>query len=86
MVNLAVEAAEKQMRNGTAPAQIITHYLKLGSSREMLEQERLSHEVKLLEAKREQMQSQARVEEMYDEVLNALRRYSGNGDEEVGYD
>ena len=77
MVALAVDVAERQMRDGTASAQVISHYLKLGSSREKLEQARLSKEVALLEAKREGMASAARVEEMYGAALNAMRQYAG---------
>lgn len=36
MISLAVQCAEKQLRDGTASSQVITHYLKLGSSKEQL--------------------------------------------------
>jgi hypothetical protein len=77
LVALAVDRAEQQLRDGTASAQVITHYLKLGSTRERLEQERLAHEVELLAAKREALASQHRVEELYTEAINAIRSYSG---------
>lgn len=63
--------------NGTASAQVITHYLKLGSTREQLEQERLRHENDLLVAKREALASAARIETMYEEAIAAMRSYSG---------
>jgi DNA-binding ferritin-like protein len=77
MISLADELAERQLRDGTASAQVITHYLKLGSSRERLEQERLANENILLKAKKEAMDSQARIEEMYGAALNAMRSYAG---------
>jgi hypothetical protein len=77
MVLLAMETAEKQMREGTASAQVITHFLKLGSSREVLEQERLARENELLEAKKDAMASAARIEELMSEAINAFRAYSG---------
>jgi hypothetical protein len=77
LVAAAIDLAEKQIQEGTASAQVITHYLKLGSSRERLEQERLANEVKLMEAKREAMASAKRVEEMYGEALKAMRSYAG---------
>src|SRR5215471_18060146 len=77
MIALAVEAAEQQMRAGTASSQVITHYLKLGSSREQLEQERLRRENLLLEAKVESMESAKRVEELYKTALTAMRSYAG---------
>lgn len=77
LVGLAVDLAEKQLVEGTATAQVITHYLKLGSTREMLEQDRLARENELLTAKVEQLASTKRVEELYESALNAMRTYAG---------
>lgn len=77
LVGAAVDLAERQIAAGTASAQVITHYLKLGSSREALEQERMRNEIALMEAKREAMASAARVEELYIGALNAMRSYQG---------
>lgn len=77
LVSLAVNLAEKQLIEGTASAQVISHYLKLGSTREQLEQERLGRENQLLTAKVEQMASSKRIEELYESALNAMRTYSG---------
>lgn len=77
LVSLAVDLAEKQLAEGTASAQVISHYLKLGSTRERLEQERLSKENELLNAKVEHMASAKRVEELYETALNAMRAYAG---------
>lgn len=77
LVNMAVDLAEKQMGDGSASAQVISHYLKLGSTRERLEQERLRNENELLAAKVESMASAKRVEELYEEALNAMRTYAG---------
>lgn len=82
LVLLATDLAEKQMREGTATAQVITHYLKLGSSRERLEQEKISHEIELLGTKQEMMESAKRVEELYASALQAMRSYAGQVDEE----
>ena len=77
LVNLAVDLAERQLSDGTASAQVISHYLKLGSTREQLEQERLSGENSLLTAKMEAMASTKRIEELYEAALNAMRNYAG---------
>lgn len=77
MIALAVDVAEQQLRNGTASAQVISHYLKLGSSRERLEQERLEKENELLAVKKDALASAARVEELMTEAINAFRSYSG---------
>lgn len=78
MIALAVDLAEKQLIEGTASAQVITHYLKLGTLKEQLEREKLEKENELLKAKTEAIQSAQRVEELYSNALEAMRRYSGD--------
>jgi hypothetical protein len=82
LIALAVDLAEKQLSKGTASSQVITHYLKLGSTRERLEKERLEEENKLLKAKTEQIQSAKKVEELYANALKAMSTYSGHGGSE----
>jgi len=82
MIALADALAEKQLREGTASSQVITHYLKLASSREQLEQERIRSEIALAQQKELHMASQARTEEMVGEVLTVLKKYAGAGDED----
>ena len=77
LISLATDLAEKQLREGTASSQVISHYLKLGSTRERLEREKLEEENKLLKARTEALQSSKRVEELYTDALNAMRRYAG---------
>lgn len=77
LISLAVDLAEKQLREGTASSQVISHYLKMGSPRERKEREKLDREVALLGAKQEQIESAQRVEVLYAEALNAMRAYSG---------
>lgn len=77
LIAQAVDLASKQMTDGSASAQVITHYLKLGSTREKLEQERLAAEIELSKAKMEGMASMARTEELMNKALNAFRSYSG---------
>jgi len=77
LISLAADLAEKQLLSGSASAQVITHFLKLGSTREKLEQERLHRENLLLSAKVEQIASSQRIEELYKTALNAMRLYTG---------
>lgn len=79
LADAAYDLAEEQIHSGTASSQVITHFLKAGSSRERLEQERMRHEVELMEVKKMQLEGQARVEELYADALNAMRGYSGLG-------
>lgn len=79
MIALAVDLAEKQLQEGTASSQVITHYLKLGSMREKLEREKLEEENKLLRAKTKSIEDQKEMKEIYLDALKAMQRYSGNG-------
>ena len=80
MISLAVDLAEKQLQEGTASSQVITHYLKLGSTKERIEKEILEKQKELITAKTEALQSAKRVEELYSEAIKAMRRYNGQGD------
>ena len=85
MISLADAAAEKQLKDGTASSQVIIHYLKLGTSRERLEQEKLRRENILLEQKQEILAGQVRAEEMMAEVLAAMKLYAGADEVEDEY-
>lgn len=72
----AYDLAEDQIRNGTASSQVITHFLRMGSTRERLEQERMRHEVELMEVKKEQLEGQKRIEELFTDAISAFRGYA----------
>ena len=80
LIELAVDLAEQQLRDGTASAQVQLHYLRMASSRDKLEREKLRLENNHLERKADQIESQVRNEEGYLEAIEAMRRYSGNRD------
>lgn len=82
MISLAVDLAEQQLRDGTASSQVITHFLKLGSTREKLERERLEEENKLLKAKTKAFESAEEIKVLYDRAISAMRKYSGHGSDE----
>lgn len=82
LISLAVDLAEQQLRDGTASSQVITHYLKLGSTKERIEKEILEKQKELIEAKTNTLQSASRIEELYAEAISAMRNYSGHGDSE----
>lgn len=81
MIALAVDLAEKQLMEGTASSQVITHFLKLGSVKAQVELEKMKKEVELTEAKTKSFQTQERIEELYANAINAMKIYSGHGDE-----
>lgn len=82
MISLAFDLAERQLAEGSASSQVITHYLKLATTREKLEREKLELEKNLLQARTESIASSQRVEELYMEALSAMRSYQGNNPEE----
>lgn len=86
LIALATNLAEQQLRDGTASSQVITHYLKLGTTRERLEREILKEQKEMIKAKAEALKSEKRVEEMYAEALSAMRRYSGQEVVEESYE
>lgn len=86
MVALAVDLAEQQLREGTASSQVITHYLKLASRRERLEREILEKQRDLYEAKTSAIKSSQKIEELYADAIEAMKRYNVRGSEEVSED
>lgn len=79
MIALAVDLAEKQLREGTASSQVITHFLKLGSSKERLEKEILAEQKDLISAKTKAYKSAEDVADIYKKAIEAMKLYSGNG-------
>ncbi len=77
LIALAVEEAERQIRAGTVSAQVLSHYLKLGSPKEKLERENLELQNELLRVKAEQVAAVARSEDLYKTAIDAMRAYSG---------
>ena len=82
LISLAIDLAEKQLADGTASSQVISHYLKLGSTKEILEKQILEQQKYLLQAKTEALQSAKKVEELYKNALDAMRSYSLGGEKE----
>ena len=83
LISLAYDLVEQRLVNGTATSQETTHFLKLGSTKERLEKEKLTKENELLSAKTDVIQSSKRVEELYSNALNAMKIYSGHKDEVI---
>lgn len=82
MIALAENEAERLMREGKAPAQVICHYLKLGTKERELELEKLKNENLLLVKKAESLESTQRLEQMMAEGFAAMKHYRGDNSEE----
>jgi len=79
LIALAYDLAEERMRSGVATSQEIVHFLKLGSTKDKIEREILERQKELVSAKTEALQSQKRIEELLANAVNAMKVYSGNG-------
>lgn len=77
LISLATDLAEERLMNGTASNQLIVHYLKLGSTRERLEKEKLIEENKLLRAKTDAVREEHNKDDLYKQAIEAMRSYSG---------
>lgn len=86
LIALAIDQAEQQLRDGTAPPSVLNFYLKLGSTREALEREKLEKENQLLRAKTDRLDAEAQMEDMYTKVLEAMQSYSPTRDPGVVID
>lgn len=82
LIALAMKRAEAQILDGTASSQVITHYLKLGTSREKLEQAKLEYESELLKVKAESFEHERTAAERTEQVLQSFKRYAGNLNDE----
>ena len=82
MISLAMDLAEQQLRDGTASSQLITEFVKRGSTKAKLEQEILAEQKILLTAKTENLQAATKSEQAYLEVIAAMKKYSGYSDDE----
>lgn len=85
LISYAIDLVERRLLEGTASSQETTHFLKLGSTKAMLEREREKEEIKLLKAKTEMIKSQESSEELYRNAIEAMKRYGGHGDEPDEY-
>jgi hypothetical protein len=79
MIALAYDLVEQRLRDGTASATETTALLKLGSSRERLEQQRITHENELMVVKKEAMEASVKSDELFREAMDYFRAYTGNG-------
>lgn len=77
LIALAYDVAEQRLLDGTATSQEVTHFLKLGSSKDRIEREILERQKELITAKTEALQAQRRVEELFSNALDAMKSYSG---------
>lgn len=78
---LAMDLAIKWMQEGTAPAQIVTHFLKVNSLKEQAELEKTRREIELLKAKKKAIELAEEQDKKYEEVIRAISSYAGKDQE-----
>jgi hypothetical protein len=72
---MAIDLAARQIEDGSASSQVITHFLKLGSTREQLEQARILEEIELTKGKKDALARSDKMEALMEEALKAFRTY-----------
>lgn len=77
LISLAIDLVEQRLIDGTASSQETTHFLKLASTKAKIEKEILLEQKKLIAAKTESLESSKEMKSLYEEALNAMKRYSG---------
>ncbi len=77
LINLAVDLAEKQIVEGNVSPLVLAHYIRMGSTKERLEREKLKKENEHLQAKIEALQVAKETGARYEEALRAFASYSG---------
>ena len=85
MIALATDLVEKRLIEGTASSQETTHFLKLAGRKSRLEIERQELENELIKARTEALQSSKRIDELYANAINAMRKYNGQDDSDDDY-
>lgn len=83
LTGLAMNLAEKQLREGTASAQVIVHFLKLGSSKEKTDKELKKEQTELCKAKKKAYDAAETSGQAYEDALKAFSTYKTGGDSEV---
>lgn len=82
LIAAAYDLAEKRILEGTASSQELTYFLKMGSSKTKLENEKLKEEVTHLRAKTSALEAQISNEALLDKALRAFRSYRGEDEGE----
>ena len=84
LIAASYDLAERRILEGTASSQELTYFLKLGSSKTRLENEKLKEEVTHLKAKTAALEAQINNEALLDKALRAFRSYRGELEDEDG--
>lgn len=73
--------AERRIDNGTATSEMICLFLKAGSSKQFIEEQKAQAELDYTRAKVALVESQIKTEEMFTEAMKSMRIYHGDIDD-----
>lgn len=82
LIAKAERLAEKKLEDGTASPQIIVHYLRLATEREKKQTEALEAKIALDKAKVQQIESMAKMDELFGDAMAMFKVYSGGANDE----
>lgn len=82
LIDMAYDLAEKRLREETASAQEIVHFLRMGTARAQLEKKKLEAETLLLKSKKEAVDASKQNGIIYEKAMAAFGIYSGQSNEE----
>ncbi len=77
LIAAAFDLVERRIHEGTASAQETVHFLRMGSTRARLDEEKLRAENLVLETRVKEMEGRRSGEDMYNRALLAFRGYAG---------
>lgn len=82
IISLAMNEAEKRIKDGTASSQLLCHFLDLATEKKRLENKKLESDVKVAEAKIKQINQAIADGELYQQAIEAFQRYSGHSEDD----
>ena len=86
MASLAMDLAEKRLREGRASSAEILYFVKQGSEEARLERAKLAEDVKLIQARVADIERSKNTEELYAKAISAFQEYQGLDYEECDED
>lgn len=86
LIDLALKLVEQRLRDGTATSQETTHFLKLSTEKEKLEQRKLEQEIELSKAKIKNLEASEEAKQLAEAAIAAFRSYQPNYEEEYDED
>lgn len=77
MASLALDLAERRLREGRASSAEILYFVKQGSEEARLERAKLAEDVKLIQARVADIERSKNTEELYAKAIEAFQEYQG---------